>query len=180
MVARRAGATNVDGSGPATQGPLPAHVSLATNALFRNQLGAADATERAARALLFGDAAAAWATAAVGAEFTPELRARIRATTTWAAAGAASVVDLAYRAAGGSAIYSDSPLQRRFRDIHALTQHFLVKLDTLTTAGAVLAGGSRRALQLGPARLSPHAPVHRQECRCTGRRLTLIVYPLAS
>ena len=33
-----------------------------------------------------------------------------------------------------------NPLQRRFRDVHAITQHFLVKLDTLTTAGAVLAG----------------------------------------
>jgi hypothetical protein len=26
------------------------------------------------------------------------------------------------------------------RDIHAITQHFVVKPDTLTTAGAVLAG----------------------------------------
>ena len=33
-----------------------------------------------------------------------------------------------------------NPLQRRFRDVHAITQHFLVKLDTFTTAGAVLAG----------------------------------------
>ena len=32
------------------------------------------------------------------------------------------------------------PIQRRFRDVHTTTQHFLVKLDTLTTAGAVLAG----------------------------------------
>jgi hypothetical protein len=31
-------------------------------------------------------------------------------------------------------------LQRRLRDVHAITQHFLVKPDTLTTAGAVLAG----------------------------------------
>jgi len=28
----------------------------------------------------------------------------------------------------------------RFRDIHAPTQHFLLELDTFTTAGAVLAG----------------------------------------
>jgi hypothetical protein len=41
---------------------------------------------------------------------------------------------------GGSTVYSKNPLQRRFRDVHALTQHFLVKPDTLTTAGAVLAG----------------------------------------
>jgi hypothetical protein len=26
------------------------------------------------------------------------------------------------------------------RDIHAITQHFLIRPDTLTTAGAVLAG----------------------------------------
>jgi hypothetical protein len=31
------------------------------------------------------------------------------------------------------------PWRRRFRDVHALTQRFLVKLDTLTTVGAVLA-----------------------------------------
>ena len=47
---------------------------------------------------------------------------------------------MAYHAGGRSSIYSDNPLQRRFRDVHALTQHFLVKLDTFTTAGAVLAG----------------------------------------
>ena len=50
------------------------------------------------------------------------------------------MVDTAYQAGGGSSLYLDSPLQRRLRDIHALTQHFLVKADTLTTAGAVLAG----------------------------------------
>jgi hypothetical protein len=37
-------------------------------------------------------------------------------------------------------VYADSPLQRRLRDIHAVTQHFLVKQDTMITAGAVLAG----------------------------------------
>ncbi len=33
-------------------------------------------------------------------------------------------------------LYSDCPLQRRFRDIHALGQHFIVPRDTLVTAGA--------------------------------------------
>jgi hypothetical protein len=47
---------------------------------------------------------------------------------------------MAYTAGGGSSIYAGSPLQRRLRDIHALTQHFVVKLDTFTKAGAVLAG----------------------------------------
>lgn len=120
--------------------PLLAHTALATNSLFQNQLGAADARLRAARGLLHADAAAAWGTAVAGAEFTPEHRARMRAAITWAATAAATVVDMAYHAGGGTAIYAGSPLQRRFRDVHAVTQHFLVKLDTLTTAGAVLAG----------------------------------------
>ncbi len=120
--------------------PLLASASLRANPLFQHEMGAADAKLRAARTLLYADAASAWATAMSGAEFTADQRARIRSAATWIAATAASVVDAAYRAGGGTSIYSDSPLQRRFRDIHALTQHFLVKLDTLTTAGAVFAG----------------------------------------
>jgi len=120
--------------------PLLAPGRLAANPLFQNQLGAADAKLRAARGLLYADAAAAWGTAVAGAEFTPEHRVRMRAATTWAATTAASVVDMAYHAGGGSAVYAGSPLQRRFRDVNAITQHFLVKRDTFTTAGAVLAG----------------------------------------
>jgi indole-3-acetate monooxygenase len=120
--------------------PLLSHTPLATNPLFQNQLGEADAQLRGARGLLYADAAAAWGTAVAGAEFTPEHRARMRAAITWAATTAASVVDMAYHAGGGSAIYAGSHLQRRFRDVHALSQHFLVKRDTFTTSGAVLAG----------------------------------------
>jgi alkylation response protein AidB-like acyl-CoA dehydrogenase len=120
--------------------PMFSSGTLASNPLFQNQVGEADARLRAARALLYADAEAAWATALAGTPFTPDHRARIRATVTWLATTAASVVDMAYTAGGGTSIYSSSPLQRRLRDIHALTQHFVVKLDTFTKAGAVLAG----------------------------------------
>lgn len=114
--------------------------TLATNPLFRNHFGAAAAELRAARALAYGEAAAAWQTAADRIDFTLEQRARIRAATTWAVRAAASVVDVAYSDGGGSSIHEASPLQRRLRDIHALTQHFAIKPDTFTLAGAVLAG----------------------------------------
>jgi alkylation response protein AidB-like acyl-CoA dehydrogenase len=120
--------------------PAFTRAPLASNPLFQYQLGEADARLRAARGLLFADAEQVWATAIAGRPFTPEHRARIRATVTWVTKTAASVVDTAYGAGGGSVIYARSPLQRRFRDIHALTQHFAVKLDTFTQAGAVLAG----------------------------------------
>ena len=69
-----------------------------------------------------------------------EQRAHGRASAVWAVDRATSVVTTAYRAGGGSSLYSDCPLQRRLRDIHALAQHFIVRRDTLVTAGAILAG----------------------------------------
>ena len=131
--------------------------TLASNPLFQHQLADADAQLRAARALLYADAETTWATAVAGTPFTPDHRARIRATATWVTRTAASVVDMAYTAGGGSSIYSSSPLQRRLRDIHALTQHFAVKLDTFTTAGAV----SRRS------RRRPHVPVTSGATTCS-------------
>lgn len=120
--------------------PLLSQSPLAGNPLFQYRLATADTEVRAAKGLFYDTAEAAWASAAAGSPLSPEQRARIRATAVWATARAVAVVDTAYQAGGGSALYAASPLQRRLRDIHAMTQHFLVRPDTLTTAGAVLAG----------------------------------------
>jgi alkylation response protein AidB-like acyl-CoA dehydrogenase len=120
--------------------PLLETAALATNANFQLQLATADTEVRAARALLYETVEAMWATATTEGSLTMEERARIRATAVWATERAVAAVDAAYHAGGGTSIYADCPLQRRLRDIHALTQHFLVKRDTLTTAGAILAG----------------------------------------
>ncbi len=120
--------------------PMFADATLAANPLFRNQLGRADATVRAAQAALDRDAAEAWAMAASGSEFDDTVRARFRSMATWVVETAVGVVETAYRAGGGTALYDSSPLQRRLRDIHTLAQHFAVKLDTYTLAGAVVAG----------------------------------------
>jgi indole-3-acetate monooxygenase len=120
--------------------PMLSDSILAANPLFRHQLGCADAHLRAAAAALDSEVDNAWTTAAAEDEFNPDRRARMRATATWVTNAAADVVDTAYRAGGGSALYATSPLQRRLRDAHAITQHFAVKPDTFTLAGAVLAG----------------------------------------
>ena len=90
--------------------------------------------------LLHETAESLWTTTAAGTPLSLEARARIRAAAVWATNRATEVVTSAYRAGGGSSIYAASPLQRRLRDVNALTQHFLVRNDTLTTAGAILAG----------------------------------------
>ena len=120
--------------------PMLADSTLGANALFQHDLAEADARLRAARALLAADAATAWRIADAGRELSPEDRARTRSTAVWVARTAACVVDAAYHAGGGTSLYVSSPLQRRLRDVHAVTQHFALKPDTLTLAGSVLAG----------------------------------------
>ena len=120
--------------------PLLDRRPLAANPTFQLELATADTELAAARALIYERAEAAWEAATDAAEFTLQDRARIRAAAAWATERAADVVRAAYRAGGGGSIYATSPLQRRLRDIDALTQHFLVRRDTMTTAGAILAG----------------------------------------
>jgi alkylation response protein AidB-like acyl-CoA dehydrogenase len=120
--------------------PLLAHSPLAENPLFDLELATADTEFRAAYALLHDVAQAAWDMAVAGEPFDNLHRARMRAAAVWVTERAAAVVDAAYRAGGGSSLYADCPLQRRLRDVHAITQHFVVKRDTMTTAGAILAG----------------------------------------
>ena len=120
--------------------PMFADATLATNPLFRNQLGRASAAATGGACGASRRGGEAWTMAVAGVEFDDTTRARFRSTTTWVVETAAEVVDTAYRAGGGTALYSTNPLQRRLRDIHTMTQHFGVKLDTFTLAGAVLAG----------------------------------------
>jgi alkylation response protein AidB-like acyl-CoA dehydrogenase len=123
-----------------TRVPLLADAPLVANPAFQHDLAVADTDLRAARALLRETIEHLWASALDRIEPGLEERARVRAAAVWATDRATAVVDTAYRAGGGSAVYLDSPLQRRLRDIHVLGQHVLVKRDTLTTAGALLAG----------------------------------------
>jgi indole-3-acetate monooxygenase len=124
----------------ATKLPLLAAAPLAADPTFQLDLATADVELRAARSLLHDAVAGLWSAALDGREPSLEERARVRATAAWVTTRAVAVVDTAYRVGGGSAVYDDSPLQRRLRDVHAIAQHFLVRRNTLTTAGAVLAG----------------------------------------
>ncbi|MFI5122649.1 MAG: hydroxylase, partial [Vicinamibacteria bacterium] len=112
-------------------------------------VAAAEARVRAARSLLFAAVADAWEAAQSGDGQIPiELRTGIRLAATHAVAAAAAAVDVAYSLGGGSAIYETSPLQRRFRDVHAATQHMLVGPATWELTGRSLLGLDFDASQL--------------------------------
>jgi alkylation response protein AidB-like acyl-CoA dehydrogenase len=120
--------------------PLLAEGTLASDPYFQFELAESFTEVHAARLLLHELAESLWATAAEGSEPDIELRARIRAAAVWATGRSADVVGASYRAGGGTSIYSSSSLQRRLRDVNAITQHFLMRPSTLITAGTALAG----------------------------------------
>ncbi|HSD10388.1 MAG TPA: acyl-CoA dehydrogenase family protein [Candidatus Binatia bacterium] len=66
----------------------------------------------------------------------PTFFTRVLSTVAWVAECSTRVVDACYQAGGGSALYDTSPLQRRLRDIHTLTQHASVQENVFVNAGA--------------------------------------------
>ena len=67
-------------------------------------------------------------------------RARVRLAATHAIHGAIEVADRVYKAAGVDAIFPGSPFERRFRDIHTLSQQIQSRDAHYQTVGQVLLG----------------------------------------
>jgi alkylation response protein AidB-like acyl-CoA dehydrogenase len=120
---------------------LYARQSLADSPAFRERLGRADLTVRAARALLRSLADDLLRAAGAGDQGAVDaLRPRISASLPWVTEAATDAVDACYRAAGGGAARDSSPLQRRFRDIHTFSQHAAAAEGWLGNNGAHLLG----------------------------------------
>ena len=64
-----------------------------------------------------------------------ESRIDMRAASTLAIAMSEDVADLAYRMAGSTAIFDAQPFERRFRDMHAVTQQIQGHLSNYETIG---------------------------------------------
>jgi indole-3-acetate monooxygenase len=98
----------------------------------------AEASLRAARSLYYEAIEDAWAAAQSAEPVSVELRLGLRLASTHAVRTAADVARSMYDLGGGSAIYEDSALQRRFRDAHTATAHFQVNPATWELTGRLL------------------------------------------
>ncbi len=103
-------------------------------------LGTAKATVDSARAYLYDTTAQAWELIAAGRELPRELRAGMRLACTHAVAASVQAVDRAHSAAGATSIYSSSPLDRFFRDVHSVAAHAFVRKTTMADGGQLLLG----------------------------------------
>ena len=64
----------------------------------------------------------------------------LRLAATHATRASRDVVDSAWDVAGGSSLYESAPFARRFRDVHAASQHMLVSPATWELTGRLLLG----------------------------------------
>jgi alkylation response protein AidB-like acyl-CoA dehydrogenase len=113
---------------------------LAERPATQAAVGEAEAALRAARALYYEAIEQAWAAAQQDAPVEESLRLGLRLAATHAVRTSAEVARSMYDLGGGTAIYEDSPLQRRFRDAHAATAHFQVNPATWELTGRLLLG----------------------------------------
>lgn len=119
--------------------PSGSRKTLAEKALTHRDVALSEADIRQGRAFFYEEIEAAW-TAALDGPVSIEARRDLRLATTSAVQSAKRAVDRIYELAGGTAVYSRSPIQRRFRDVHVATQHIMVGASTWETTGRLFLG----------------------------------------
>jgi alkylation response protein AidB-like acyl-CoA dehydrogenase len=113
---------------------------LADNAVIQAEVARAEARLGAARAYLIATVAGIYARAEARAAIAVADRAQVRLAGVNAIHGAVAVADYAYKAAGVDAIFPGSPFERRFRDIHTLSQQIQSRDAHYEAIGQVLLG----------------------------------------
>ncbi|OBI72758.1 acyl-CoA dehydrogenase family protein [Mycobacterium asiaticum] len=114
--------------------------TLAERPATQAAVATAESSLSAARALYYEAIDTAWQASHESGPVPVDLRNRLRLAATHAARTSADVVRTLYDLAGSSAIYDDSPLQRRFRDAFTATAHFQVNEASRELPGRVLLG----------------------------------------
>lgn len=113
---------------------------LRDNPVLQSGLAWQEGKWRAAQAQLLTVLRETWDHVATGQAMTMDQKVSIRLATTFAIHQAKEVADFAYTEAGATAIFESHPFERRFRDIHAVTQQVQGRTSHFETVGQHLMG----------------------------------------
>jgi alkylation response protein AidB-like acyl-CoA dehydrogenase len=113
---------------------------LADSNVIQAEIARCEARLGAARAYLLDTLATIYAAADDIAPIDVPSRARVRLAAAHAITNAVAVADYTYKAAGVDAIFPGSPFERRFRDIHTVSQQIQSRDVHYETCGQVLLG----------------------------------------
>ena len=120
--------------------PRMQHSVLSLNAVVQSEFARALIHLNAARTFLRSELDDIWATVLATGVLTVEQRMRIRLATTHGIHEAKAAADTVYDAAGATAIFANGPYERRFRDLHTVTQQAQGRKAHYQTVGAFLLG----------------------------------------
>jgi alkylation response protein AidB-like acyl-CoA dehydrogenase len=118
---------------------------LADQALVQGDVARAEARLGAAEAYLQAVLGEIYARADAWAAIGTDDRGRVRLACANAIHGAIEVADTVYKAAGVNAIFPGSPFERRFRDIHTLSQQIQSRTSHFEAVGRILMGDKDEA-----------------------------------
>jgi alkylation response protein AidB-like acyl-CoA dehydrogenase len=104
-----------------TKAPAGGKLLLRDNAVIQSQVGVAQSQLAAARVFFYAVWDEIWQAAQLGA-VSLDQRVRLRMASIHLSQQARLVADAAYHAAGATAIFASQPFERRFRDMHAVSQ----------------------------------------------------------
>jgi alkylation response protein AidB-like acyl-CoA dehydrogenase len=115
---------------------MPAHTTtlLRENAVVQSQVGVAEAQWNAARTFFYAAWDEIWQ-AAQTKSVTIEQRVRLRMASIHATQQARQVADTSYLASGTLAVLASNPFERRFRDMHAVSQQSQSQFSIYETVG---------------------------------------------
>jgi alkylation response protein AidB-like acyl-CoA dehydrogenase len=108
--------------------------------VMQSHVGTCEARLRSARLFLLGSVSEIWAAAQSQDALTQDQLLTIRMASTWATQSAREVAAAIYAAAGALAIFRSRPFERRFRDIHTVTQQIQGHPAHFETVGQILLG----------------------------------------
>ena len=120
--------------------PYRSGVLLRDHQTTQRTIGEAHAQQSSARAFLRDAHGRLWESACSRGELTTDERIQLRVAATHAIRTSAQVVDAAYTLCGASGIFQSNPIQRRFQDMHVITQHVQGHHVHYETAGQFLLG----------------------------------------
>ena len=118
----------------------PDRSALRDRSTTQRRIGEAEAVWHSARAFLHESTSRVWESACKNHSLTVEERIRLRLASTHAIHMAAEVIDIAYKICGSSSIFASNPIQRRFQDLHVITQQAQGRLANYDTAGQFFLG----------------------------------------
>jgi indole-3-acetate monooxygenase len=113
---------------------------ISENAVVQSGLAQAEVNLRAARAYVLQSMAEIWQDLCAGATITVAQRITVRMAATNAILKSREAVDFAYHTAGATSIFDNHPLERRFRDMHTVTQQLQGRMSHFETVGAWMLG----------------------------------------